>query len=167
MILERFQEKFSSHIVSHTQAFGNLVVTVKKDQIHEMLAFLKSDPALDFNLFMDACGIDYQGMPELPADFPRFAVLYNLYSLQHQHRIQLKVQIPYQDGVEMVLPTAMGVWAGANWYEREIWDMFGIRFDGHPHLKRLLLYDAFEGHPLRKDYPMAKRQKIPLQENNP
>jgi NADH-quinone oxidoreductase subunit C len=83
--------------------------------------------------------------------------VYHFYSLTHKHRLRLVVPLDDADGaVDSLTP----LWAGANWLEREVWDMFGIRFNGHPDLKRILMYEEFEGHPLRKDYPVNKRQPL-------
>src|SRR5438876_76098 len=95
--------------------------------------------------------VDYLGRT------PRFEVVYQLYSLSLNHRLRVKVPVPEDDPV---VPTASGVWKSANWAEREAWDMFGIRFAGHPDLRRILMYPEFEGHPLRKDYPVDKRQPL-------
>ena len=90
-------------------------------------------------------------------DGPRFEVVYHLYSVAHNHRVRVKVPVEQDDPV---VPTATGLWPIANWLEREVWDMFGIRFEGHPDLRRLLMYEEFEGHPLRKDYPINRRQPL-------
>ncbi len=87
----------------------------------------------------------------------RFAVVYHFYSVTHKHR--LRVVVPLEE-TDAELDSLTSLWAGANWLEREVWDMFGIRFNGHPDLKRILMYEEFEGHPLRKDYPVNKRQPL-------
>ena len=84
-------------------------------------------------------------------------MVYHLYSLPHNHRLRLKVSVEEDDAR---VPSAVPLWPIANWFEREVWDMFGIRFDGHPDLRRLLMYEDFQGHPLRKDYPVNKRQPL-------
>jgi NADH-quinone oxidoreductase subunit C len=109
---------------------------------------------------LDVCGVDYLKA----GDKPRFEVVYHLYSVTNNHRLRLRVKVPEED---MTLPTATDLWKSADWHEREAFDMFGFRFEGHPNLKRILLFDGFEGHPLRKDYPMEKRQKIPVPEEKP
>ena len=88
---------------------------------------------------------------------PRFEVVYHLYSLAKNHRVRIKVPLEESDAK---LPSVVSLWSGANWLERETYDMYGIRFDGHPDLKRIYLYEEFEGHPLRKDYPKEKRQPL-------
>ena len=136
---------------------GQAVAVTKPEKLHELLASLKSDPRYDFNFLMDVIGVDFYGQK------PRFEVVYLLYSLKHKQRLRVKVRV--EEGQN--LPTATDIWASADWAEREVWDMFGIRFDGHPNLKRILLYEGFEGHPLRKDYPQERRQKIPQIEEIP
>ncbi|MBI4227107.1 MAG: NADH-quinone oxidoreductase subunit C, partial [Candidatus Omnitrophica bacterium] len=88
---------------------------------------------------------------------PRFEVVYHLYSLEYNRRVRLKVPVP---GHDPMVESLTRLWPAANWFEREVWDMFGIRFLGHPDLKRLLMYEEFEGHPLRKDYPVNRRQPL-------
>ena len=96
-------------------------------------------------------GVDYLGFPGRSVK-ERFEVVYHLYSLKAGHRLRVKVPVPQEDPtVDSLVP----LWKGANWLEREVWDMFGIRFHGHPDLRRVLLYEEFEGHPLRKDYPLG------------
>ncbi len=109
---------------------------------------LKSDPALDFKLLLDVCGVDYPGRDE------RFEVVYHAASLERGHRIRLKVPVREDDPV---VPSVYGVWRAADWFEREAFDMFGIRFEGHPNLKRILCHQAFQGHALRKDYDPGQR----------
>jgi NADH-quinone oxidoreductase subunit C len=87
----------------------------------------------------------------------RFDVVYHLYSTRHQHRVRLKVPVALADPSVASLTS---LWASANWFEREVWDMFGVTFTGHPDLRRILMYDSFKGHPLRKDYPVRKRQPL-------
>ncbi|HFE52504.1 MAG TPA: NADH-quinone oxidoreductase subunit C, partial [Bacteroidetes bacterium] len=114
---------------------------------------LRDDPDLLFNFLMDLTAVDYLNFGRKP----RFEVVYNLYSLMKNLRLRLRVPVPEEDPV---VRTVTHLWKSANWAEREVWDMFGIRFEGHPNLKRILLYEEFEGHPLRKDYPVNKRQPL-------
>jgi NADH-quinone oxidoreductase subunit C len=107
-------------------------------------------------MLMDLTAVDYLTYPGRE-DTPRFEVVYHLYSVPHNHRVRIKA------GVEEdapVVPTAVPLWPIANWLEREVWDMYGLRFAEHPDLRRLLLYEQFEGHPLRKDYPVTRRQPL-------
>src|SRR5688500_20087172 len=97
-------------------------------------------------MLMDLTVVDYLGIQE-----PRFEVVYHLYSLTKNHRLRLKIQL---DEEETKVPSVLSLWKSANWMEREAWDLYGVVFEGHPDLRRILLYPQFEGHPLRKDYPM-------------
>ena len=92
-----------------------------------------------------------------PPNGPRFAVVYHFFSSKHKHRLRLVVPV---DSSAAEVDSLTDLWSGANWLEREVWDMFGIAFRGHPDLKRILMYEEFEGHPLRKDYPVNKRQPL-------
>jgi NADH-quinone oxidoreductase subunit C/D len=121
---------------------------VDRRVLPELARHLKSDPALDFKLLLDVCGVDYPGRDE------RFEVVYHAASLERGQRIRLKVPVPENDPV---VPSVYGVWRAADWFEREAFDMFGIRFDGHPNLKRILCHRAFQGHALRKDYNPGQR----------
>ncbi len=130
---------------------GDDCAFVRKDGIARVCAFLRADPAMAFNLAPYITAVDYLGAE------PRFEVVYNLYSTVRNHRIRLRVKVPESDlEVESVTP----VWAGADWFERYCLDMYGIRFPGHPDPRRLLMYDEFVGHPLRKDYPLRGRQPL-------
>jgi NADH-quinone oxidoreductase subunit C len=160
MILEKLTEKFGLEILDHHQDKGDLTAILRKDKLHDVLSFLKNDPDLSFEILMDVCGVDYLKMGETP----RFEVVYHLYSFSKNHRLRVRVKVPEED---MTLPTATDLWKSADWHEREAFDMFGFQFVGHPNLKRLLLFEGFEGYPLRKDYPMEKRQKIPVPEEKP
>ena len=124
---------------------GELTVWITREAIREACAFLKSDRELDFNYLADVTCVDW-----IPAE-PRFEVVYHLLSLANKHRIRLKVALNSDEpNVESVVP----VFPTANFFEREIFDLFGIRFSGHPNLRRILMPEDWEGHPLRKDYPV-------------
>lgn len=109
---------------------------------------LRDEPSLRFDFLADVIGVDF-----LPRE-PRYEVVYHLVSLSHRHRLRVKVRVP--DGGSV--PTVQGVWPAANWHEREVWDMFGIFIEGHPDLRRILMAEDWEGHPLRKDYPVQIRK---------
>jgi NADH-quinone oxidoreductase subunit C len=153
MILERLKEKFLDDVYETYEFRSDLVAVVNKDVICEVMKFLKTEPKLDFNMLMDLSAVDYLWQERLP----RFDVVYHLYSLARNHRLRVKVGIHEKDPV---LDSVVSLWPAADWYEREVWDMFGIKFKNHPHLKRILMYEGFEGHPLRKDYPYNKRQPL-------
>lgn len=113
---------------------------------------LKEDGQTDLNFLTDMTAVDYLAKKE-----PRFEVVYHLTSLRTKQRLRVKVPVPETDPeVESLTP----LWKGADWLEREVWDLFGIRFRGHPNLKRVLLYEEFQGHPLRKDYPVNQWQPL-------
>ncbi len=121
----------------------------------EAVKFLMATPELAFDVLVDLGGADYSSYPEAPA--PLLCVSYQLFSTKLNQRAWLKVYLPLATPeVGSITP----LFAGANWYERECWDMYGVVFQGHPYLKRLLLYDEFQGHPLRKDYPIMKAQPL-------
>lgn len=157
MDIETLKNLFPQAITEACLDKGQAVVKVRAEEIHAVLRVCKEDPRFDFNFLMDVVGVDYFGQS------PRFEVVYLLYSLKLNHRLRLRVKVEEGKG----LPTAVDIWASADWAEREVWDMVGIPFEGHPNLKRILLYEGFEGHPLRKDYPTDRRQQIPEIEEIP
>jgi NADH/F420H2 dehydrogenase subunit C len=124
------------------------IIYVKKERLIELLAVLKSNPDFDYAFLADLTATD-----EIPNE-PRFEVVYNLYSVEKHRRIRVKTRV----AEAIAVPTATSLWAGANWAEREVFDMFGIVFDGHPELRRILNHEEFVGHPLRKDYYISKYQ---------
>jgi NADH-quinone oxidoreductase subunit C len=155
-ILARLRDRFGDRILGTHEYRGDHTAIVSRDAVVGVLGFCRDDEALRFDMLMDLTAVDYSRFPGRE-DGPRFEVVYHLYSVPHNHRVRLKVAVEEDDPV---VPTASGLWPIANWLEREVWDMFGIRFDGHPDLRRLLLYEEFVGHPLRKDYPIDRRQPL-------
>ena len=130
---------------------GDDCAFVKLERILDVCRFLKDDPAMAMNLSPYITAVDYLG------EEPRFEVVYNLYSTTQNHRARLRVKVPEDDPV---VPSVTSVWRGADWFERYCFDLYGIRFSDHPDLRRLLMYDEFVGHPLRKDYPLRGRQPL-------
>ena len=124
---------------------GELIVSVRRDAVAKVLTFLRDDVNCQFKQLVDVCGVDYPGRSA------RFEVVYNLLSLTHNRRLRVKVETDEETPV----PSVTGVFSSADWWEREIWDMFGIYFSDHPDLRRLLTDYGFEGHPLRKDFPLT------------
>jgi NADH-quinone oxidoreductase subunit C len=124
---------------------GELSITVNRDDIIAVLKFLRDDVNCQFKLMMDLCGVDY------PEEEERFCVVYNLLSLPHNLRIRVKLWT----GEDEPVPSATAVYSAANWWEREAWDLYGIYFTDHPDLRRILTDYGFEGHPLRKDFPLT------------
>jgi NADH-quinone oxidoreductase subunit C len=155
-ILARLRGRLGARVLETHEHRGDHTAVVSREAIIEALAFCRDDTDLRFDMLMDLTAVDYLKFPGRE-DGPRFDVVYHLYSIPHNHRVRLKVQVE-QDAPSVA--TATGLWPIANWLEREVWDMFGIRFEGHPDLRRLLLYEEFVGHPLRKDYPVQRRQPL-------
>jgi NADH-quinone oxidoreductase subunit C len=140
------RRQFAENIQEIIEAAGEITVIAGREGLVELMTFLRDEPSLRFNYLSDIGGVD---LGEFAA--PRFAVAYQLYSLEHNHRLRVKVFLEEDDAH---LPTMWGVWKAANWLEREIYDMFGVTFDGHPDLRRILMPADYEGHPLRKDFPI-------------
>ncbi len=149
-VLDQLIARFGEAVQIADAPHGDTVI-VEPTKAAEIIGWLKNEPGLDFNMLMDLHGVDY-----LPRD-PRFEVVYQLYSLKHNRRIWLRVQL---GELNPEIESVVSLYLGANWLEREAWDMFGIVFSGHPDLRRILMYEEFEGHPLRRDYPFNKRQPI-------
>jgi len=141
---------------SHTLR-GEEIIFLSRQGMLETFRILKEDPQLDFNFLMDITAVDYLGKKTL-----RFEVVYQMYSLSHNRGLRVKVALGEE---ELEVPSLTSLWKSADWLEREVWDMFGVRFQGHPDLRRILLYDEFQGHPLRKDYPVNQCQpRVPERE---
>src|SRR5882724_4539576 len=124
---------------------GQLILRVKRDEIVPIMTFLRDDARCLFKVMVDLCGVDYPDRPE------RFEVVYNLLSLKLNHRIRVKLATDE----ESLVPSITGVYSAAGWFEREAWDLYGIFFSDHPDLRRILTDYGFEGHPLRKDFPLT------------
>ncbi|HEY5208875.1 MAG TPA: NADH-quinone oxidoreductase subunit C [Stellaceae bacterium] len=132
-------------VIGNAPRNGEPIVTVKREQIVPALKFLRDDPTLRFEVLIDVAGVDYPDRPE------RFEVVYQLLSLKYNRRVRVKVATDEATPV----PSVTSVYSSAGWYEREAWDLFGIFFSDHPDLRRLLTDYGFEGHPLRKDFPLT------------
>ena len=150
-IVEKLKARFPDGIISAREFRGEFTVQVKPDALVEMGAFLRDDPDCAFNFLSDVSGVDYY-----PQE-PRFGVNYHLLSIKHKLRLRLKVRLAGAAGAPSV-PSVTSVWPGANWFERETFDLFGITFTGHPDLRRLLLPMDFIGHPLRRDHPAVQEE---------
>ena len=131
--------------------YGDATALVEAGEIVPVMRLLRDAPGLDFDMLMDLTAVDYLG------ETPRFEVVYHLYSLKQGHRLRVKARVPEEPAE---IDTLVELWKSADWMEREVWDLYGIRFRGHPDLRRILLYEEFEGHPLRKDYPKERRQPL-------
>jgi NADH-quinone oxidoreductase subunit C len=151
-----------------------VVVLTSRESLVEFMTWLRDDPRTQMGVLIDVTAVDWQGYPAearaavspvadsntfgwKEGGLPRFEVVYHLLSMPLRHRLRVKVPLPESD---LAVPSLCGVWIAANWGERETWDMYGVRFEGHPELKRILLYEEFEGHPLRKDYPLRGYQPL-------
>ena len=155
-ILQSLADQFGTALVETHEYRGDTTAVVERGVVADVLRTCRDAPALGFDVLMDLTAVDYSKYPGRE-DGPRFEVVYHLYSVTHNHRLRVKVRVDEDDAV---VPTAVALWPIANWFEREVWDMFGIRFAGHPDLRRLLMYEQFVGHPLRKDYPINRRQPL-------
>lgn len=143
---EKIKAKFPEAFVSVKEWRGDLAVTVRKESVVEVCRYLHDDPEMNFDYIIHIASVDY------PDDEERFEVVYEFYSIPRKARIRIKARLPEENpSVE----TLTGIWKGANFMEREVYDMMGIRFEGHPNLRRILLPDDYEeGWPLRKDFPV-------------
>lgn len=155
-IAEKIKQRFPDEVAGVSQCRDQVSVHLKKDRVHDICSYLHDDPEMDFDYLVDLCGVDYLGK-----NTPRFEVVYNLYSIAKKHFIRLRVQVPdkiapdEETGVEEPsVRSVVSIWRGADWHERECFDLMGIRFEGHPDLRRILLPEDWVGHPLRKDYPV-------------
>lgn len=150
-LLALVRQTFGDRIVDAHDHCGDATVIIKREDAPEVFQALRDRPELAFNVLVDVTAVDYLG------ETPRFEVVAHLNSLTHHHRLRVKLRVPEQDPWAHSLT---GLWKSANWAERECWDFYGIRFVGHPDPRRILMYEEFVGHPLRKDYPVDKRQPL-------
>lgn len=150
----RLMSHFGDAIIESHAHRGDHTAVVTPEKYHDAVRFLHDDPACSLDFLVDVTAVDRVKMKLSP----RFEVVLHFYSSQHAHRYRLKTR-PLDDGAPEI-DSVTDLYPAANWPEREVWDMFGILFKGHPDLKRILLYEEFVGHPLRKDYPVNKRQPL-------
>lgn len=151
-VVDRFRTSLGDAVLRERSFRGQLSIWIQRERILDALRLAKSDPELDCGLLSDITSVDLRGNQE-PGE-PRFEVVYNLYSLTHQRRFLLKTGVDE----EQTVPSATAVWPGANFMEREVYDLMGVRFEGHPNLERILTPDGWLGHPLRKDFPTRSDQ---------
>jgi len=130
-----------------------VTLTLAASSLSKSMSVLRDAPKLKFDLLIDVCGVDYADHPDKHQLKSRFAVIYHLLSIDLNHRIRIRVFC--EDDEQPVVTSVVDIWAGANWFERETFDLYGIVFDGHPDLRRLLTDYGFVGHPLRKDFPLS------------
>jgi NADH-quinone oxidoreductase subunit C len=150
-LLTRLRERFRDAIVATHAYRGDATAEIVPAALVEVCTFLRDDSALVFDLLTDVTAVDYIG------SVPRFELVYHLRSIVKNHRVRLKARVPEESPR---IASVTSVWRGANWLERETYDMYGIVFEDHPDLRRIYLYEEFQGYPLRKDYPKEKRQPL-------
>lgn len=144
-LAEHLRDVLGDRLTGDQVRLGELMITVRRDDIVDVLKILRDDSNCRFHQLMDICAVDYAD------ESPRFEIVYNLLSMTHNTRIRVKLRTDEDDPV----PSVTGVFSTAEWFEREIWDMNGVFFSDHPDLRRLLTDYGFEGHPLRKDFPLT------------
>jgi NADH-quinone oxidoreductase subunit C len=183
IVLDRLAARFTGgEILESGSAHGDEWARVRRDAWIPVAMFLREDPAIKMEMFIDLTCVDRFGMraspggigpqgltargpssnPSAPMEVvtgepPRFDVVLHVYSVSLKHRVRLYCGAPEEDPW---VDTLVSVWPGTNWFEREAYDLYGVRFKGHPDLRRILMYPEFVGHPLRKDYPKEKRQPL-------
>jgi len=151
------QSRLQGKILEAHTLLGEEIIFLSRKGMLETFRILKEDPQLDFDFLMDITAVDYLGKKT-----SRFEVVYQLYSFSRNQRLRVKVALAEE---ELEVPSLTSLWKSADWLEREAWDMFGVRFQDHPDLRRILLYEEFQGHPLRKDYPLNQCQpRVPERE---
>lgn len=153
-LAEQVKSKFPNLVSEAFLNHGDAMIIVKKEGVRNLCTELKKDSEFDFNVLMDLTCVDYLFWEEKEH---RFEVIYNLFSTNKRHRLFIKTLVSEN---EAVVDSVTSVWPAANWFEREVWDMFGVKFSGHPNPKRILMYEEFAGHPLRKDYAYNQRQPL-------
>ena len=151
MLIEKLKQRFGAEILDSEDARGEETVIIGREHAYDFFRALRDEPGFEFNFLTDLTAVDWLERK------PRFDVVYQLNSLTLGHRLRVKIGV---DGADPWVHSIVGIWGAADWLERECFDMFGIDFKGHPDLRRILMYDSFEGHPLRKDYLYNKRQPI-------
>jgi NADH-quinone oxidoreductase subunit C len=145
-VVQKLREWNPAAVAEVAEFRGETTVVVPREHLLAAAEFLCNDAELAFTFLSDLSGVD-----RYPLE-PRFEVNYHLVSMKRRERLRLKVKV---GGLNPVVPSVVAVWPTANWHEREVWDLFGVRFDGHPDLRRILMPDDWEGHPLRKDFPVT------------
>ncbi|HEY8122814.1 MAG TPA: NADH-quinone oxidoreductase subunit C [Myxococcota bacterium] len=149
--LQRLIEAHGAALQSTHANLGDATALVDPARLVDVMRFLRDDAECQFDMLTDVTAVDYLG------EEPRFEMVYHLYSLAKNKRLRVKARVGER---APEIATLCELWPSANWMEREVWDLYGIRFLGHPDLRRILLYEEFQGHPLRKDYPKERRQPL-------
>ncbi|MEO2054452.1 MAG: NADH-quinone oxidoreductase subunit C [Nitrospira sp.] len=145
-IVVKIKEQYPDAFLSSKIDFGELTITLKREGLLEVCRYLHDEPSLDFDFISDICSVDF------PNESPRFEMIYQFYSIDKNRRIRVKARVPEED---CLIDSVVEIWKGANFMEREVYDMMGIRFNNHPDLRRILMTEDYsEGYPLRKDFPV-------------
>ncbi|HZU83807.1 MAG TPA: NADH-quinone oxidoreductase subunit C [Polyangiaceae bacterium] len=158
LVLDKLRERFGAAILETHSQFGDDTAVVEPAAWRSICLFLREDPDLDFDMPVDLCGVDYPVRGRVGAG--RMEVVMHLYSVSKRHRVRLKARVGDEDMEGAELDSVVSIWPGMNWLEREVFDMSGVRFRGHPDLRRILMYPEFEGHPLQKTYPADRTQPL-------
>lgn len=156
----KIKTAFHNSVIEIYPSIDDEAILIKKENLVEVLELLKNDQDLDYDMLMDVGAVDYLKYPIRKRE--RFEVFYQLYSLSKNHRIRVKCPVSIKDAT---IDSVSHLWKSANWGERETFDQFGIKFNNHPNLKRLLNHHEFIGYPLRKDYPIKKRQTLSVNDS--
>jgi NADH-quinone oxidoreductase subunit C len=155
---DKLKTQFGDRLEEVTDEYNELAIKVSKEDIPEVVRFLRDDPELQYIHLSDITATDW------PDDEKRHELIYHLYSYEILEYIRIKARVAEAESV----PTLCNDWDCANWLEREVFDMFGVQFQGHPDLRRILMWEGFEGHPLRKDYPLTyERPQFSFNKDNP
>ena len=183
-LIQVLTDRFPDAVKGSHAYRGDATIVISRESLLDVVRILRDDSAFQMNFLIDVTAVDFSAfgkkaspaffvssgvavgpLRQLPDEHPwrrppgaaRFVVVYHFFSLPLKHRLRVEVPV---DETDAEVDSVTSLWAGADWLEREVWDMFGIRFRGHPNLKRILMYEQFAGHPLRKDYPVNKRQPL-------
>jgi NADH-quinone oxidoreductase subunit C len=154
-VLDALKQRFGAAILETHSQFGDDTAVVDPGSWKAVCQFLRTDPAMDFDMPIDLAGVDYP-----KRENGRMEVVMHLYSVSKAHRVRLKARVGDEEMNGAELDSVTSIWAGMNWLEREVYDMSGVRFRGHPDLRRILMYPEFEGHPLQRTYPAQKTQPL-------
>jgi NADH-quinone oxidoreductase subunit C len=154
-VLDLLRAKFGAAILETHSDFGDDTAVVDPASWKPICQFLRDDPALRFDLPVDLCGVDYPNRST-----GRMEVVMHLYSIPNAQRVRLKARVGDEELAGAEIDSVTSIWSGMNWLEREVYDMSGVRFRGHPDLRRILMYPEFEGHPLQRTYPADRTQPL-------
>ena len=152
--LDKLKARLGAGVLETHSDFGDDTAVVDPREWKAAGKLLREDPALDFDMPVDLCGVDFPGRE------PRMEVVLHLYSTTRHHRLRLKTRVGDEDMDGAEVDSLVSIWPGLNWLEREVYDMSGVRFRGHPDLRRILMYPEFEGHPLQRTYPAQRTQPL-------